>query len=69
MTDMGYKVLMTKSSMYLLSSNIEFNIKKKHVKLTANRDGKLYKAQMADVRKVFLPIEQGENDTKSSSKK
>jgi hypothetical protein len=68
-TDMGYKVIMTKSNMYLLSPSVDFNIKKKHVKLTANRDGKLYRAPMSDVREMFLPIEQGEKDKKSSSKK
>jgi hypothetical protein len=68
-TEMGYKVLITKSNMYLLSPSIEFDIKKKHVKLTANRDGKLYKAHMADVRDMFLLNNEGEKEVKSSSRK
>jgi hypothetical protein len=68
-TELGYKVLMTNSNLYLLSSEVEFNIKKKHVMLTANRHGKLYKAHLNELRELFNNVDEDEKDKKSSSKK
>jgi hypothetical protein len=67
-TELGYKILITNSKMYLLSPSLEFDIKKKHVKLTADRHGKLYKAQLNELRELFSNVKEGEKDEKPRSK-
>jgi hypothetical protein len=68
-TELGYKVLITNSKLYLLSPKVEFDIKKKHVMLTADRHGKLYKAHLNELRELFSDDKEGEKESKSSSKK
>jgi hypothetical protein len=68
-TELGYKILITNSKLYLLSPKTQFDVKKKHIMLTADRHGKLYKAHLNELRELFSETGEEDKDTISSSKK
>jgi hypothetical protein len=68
-TELGYKILITNSKLYLLSPKTQFDVKKKHIMLTANRYGKLYKAHMSELKELFSETKEEIKDTETSSKK